>query len=938
MKSLIIPITFFIALIVLFVIIFDQKEFLHNHDNQTIQIEKTTAYNSTASVSSEAEMKFVSMANRRHENETKTDAEEKIATKSTPTEDKPVSEAKSNEIKSIGNKTVAETNPVETKQITEEMQSENVIKQNETETITKPQSHKPVPAAVPILTPEEADILVKRMLNEREEAKKYGLVFYEEGFISSGEKNDSQNDYPYKDVQQTHNWKIVQIDQKTDKTPAAIIHNGIFTINSDIPLEYTFNHPVFEHTMYCYTLGCTANGKGNITISSKGTNRKKKFIIDSRIPVSFAFLLGEGNTFDKDIEPTISFQGDLQIESITLYQRKIRNERTICLGEIEEISTVPDIKKSNYPDCYYTAKLVVKQILDGESVPEDIQLLIPAFLNNKIDPLSERMKVGEFKLSIRPFSSATKEEQEIEQVDEIDSFSFSPYILVNAYSYLIPDLHESAIPILEERNYAFPYKNPINPSLNEKYANDSIEVIRTELLKINNILSSLDNDVNQINSEFQTTWNERSHQYNELNKTTIWAKEQNSYFALPKIWKLIHPKAINDDNLQALKELNLFFKSQGIQFILQIVPDYRDIAALVLNPEFQKYGDQQSALVAKQLLEAGIETQYISDDLVKNAFNYERMFYYPNDFHPDQGATDIMTDRIAHRLKLLGDIFPIQYKKEHFSTEYHDTTYKDNLKWPSNCNIGTHEANTNVQTPHIYYEEKPISRNPQSKILLFGNSFLTNPYSDAYNSYLTSKILYSSQSIPMGGLSPLTALPQLFLTETEKYLKDRIVAILPISISYLVSDASFLNVKQLNNTLEHKAKETMLFSLSPERDGSIIFPYSFSFSQDYPYFEKCISNHTSLAVLSSDKPEISIHLPSSDINSITVNFLPLHKVDATIQLNEKAYKLNQLQFVPNWQTIRYDTNDKLNSLSIKLSLDKSSKNAFVLVGNISGYK
>ena len=190
----------------------------------------------------------------------------------------------------------------------------------------------------------------------------------------------------------------------------------------------------------------------------------------------------------------------------------------------------------------------------------------------------------------------------------------------------------------------------------------------------------------------------------------------------------------------------------------------------------------------------------------------------------------------------------------------------------------------------------------------------------------------------MGGLSPLTALPQLFLTETEKYLKDRIVAILPISISYLVSDASFLNVKQLNNTLEHKAKETMLFSLSPERDGSIIFPYSFSFSQDYPYFEKCISNHTSLAVLSSDKPEISIHLPSSDINSITVNFLPLHKVDATIQLNEKAYKLNQLQFVPNWQTIRYDTNDKLNSLSIKLSLDKSSKNAFVLVGNISGYK
>ena len=358
-----------------------------------------------------------------------------------PAETKTVAEVKPAEIKTVETKSAAETKSVEAKPVVEETKTDNP-------TESKPMGaemseEKTKPAAVPVLTKEQADALVERMKQEEEDAKKRGCVFYEDCFSSARNTNASAN------IQQTDNWSYVQRNDSSNATSLAK-KQDYFTIESEAPLEYSFLEPLLEHTIYTYTLCCSARGEGTIVLSQNGQKEKfKEFSINTKVFETVACVLGDGTSLNKTIVPTISFQGDLQIESITLYQKKIKEQRTICLGSIEDISSVPDITKSDYPDCYYTAKLVVKEILDGTPAPQNIQLLIPAFLDNKIDPLSTIMKKGNWKVSIRPFSLATKEEQEIEQVDEIEAYLYTPYILVAATTSDIPETNASGIPILE---------------------------------------------------------------------------------------------------------------------------------------------------------------------------------------------------------------------------------------------------------------------------------------------------------------------------------------------------------------------------------------------------------------------------------------------------------------------------------------------------------
>lgn len=565
------------------------------------------------------------------------------------------------------------------------------------------QSHsEDKPFAVPVLTPEETVELIEQMKKEREAERERGYIFYNDSFSSVQYASSSLTN-----IQQTTNWRFVFRDEPANPTSIARKDKDYFVVSSATPVKYTFVEPLYENTMYCYTLCCNAKGDGviNITLSQNDGNVHKSFPINSKTFENVVYPLGDGSSLDTGIVPSVEFLGELQVESITLYQKKINEHRTICLGSIESISNVPDIKKSNYPDCYYTAKLVVKDILDGNPAPQKIQLLIPAFLNNKIDPLSKLMKKGNWKVSIRPFSLASEAEQEIEQVDEIESFLLTPYILEAASSASIPELTVSGIPILEGESYVSPFDNPVNPPLPVQFAEDSKREIKNELAKVNSILEQV-KDEEAINAEFQLAWDEKQKQYDSLDSTRIWANEHNSFFALPKKWDFIPSAKITNDNVDAIVELDRLFKANGIQFIIQIVPDYRDIAALVLNPDFQKYGDQRSARVAKELLERGVEVQYISDVMVKNAFNYERLFFYPGDFHPDEGTTDIMTTLMSQRFEMFGDLLPKDLDSELFSKEKRDTGYKDSLKWPKNVDIGSHEAGSNVQVPYVLYNNK----------------------------------------------------------------------------------------------------------------------------------------------------------------------------------------------------------------------------------------
>ena len=631
------------------------------------------------------------------------------------------------------------------------------------------------------------------------------------------------------------------------------------------------------------------------------------------------------------IIPTISFQGNLEVESITLYQRDISNgQRTICLGSIESISGVPDIKKSNYPDCYYTAKFVVKEILDGKPVPRNIQMLIPAFLNKKIDPLSLIMKKGDWKVSIRPFSLASQTEQEIEQVDEIESYPYTPYILVAAIPSRIPEATESGIPILEGETYVSPFDTPVNPPLPDKFVQDTKNAIKKELTKVNELIRQVD-DSARINKEFQLAWDEKQRVYESLDNTMIWAKEQNSFFALPKKWVFIPSARISDGNVDALAALNRLFHASGIQFIIQIVPDYRDIAALVLNPEFQKYGDQRSARAAKQLLERGIEVQYISDEIVKNAFNYERLFFYPKDFHPDEGTIEIMTSLMAKRLNQFDEFLKKDLDPSLFSKENRDTGYRNTLKWPENVDIGNHKAGQNVQVPYILYNKKILDNNPDSKVLIFGNSFTQYPMArNSYISYLAPKILHTCFCRAMGGVSALTVLPQSFLISPETYLKNKRIAILPISISYLTDNYNFLNVAVSDKMLKEREKSKFIVDLPLKKNNTSVFSPSFLFS--FFQLPNYLPQRTSCIDLSKTRLAVSFDIPDGiNPNVARIAVQPLFGYRVSIVINGKTYQLPS-RYDPKWEVLYIGLKGGQRKITIGLEYKSEAK---VLIGDVS---
>ena len=752
---------------------------------------------------------------------------------------------------------------------------------------------------------------------------KSGVVFYEEAFLSI--KNTSVA------IQQTFNWVYVPKDSAAGSS--AKKQNEGFAIQSETPLEYNFVEPLFEHTIYQYTLSCRAKGNGTIVLFQKDGKESKEFLIHSESFETVAFTLGSGFSLNTKIVSAISFQGDLQVESITILQEKLNNERTVCLGIIESISNVPDIEKANYPDCYYTAKFVVKDILDGNPTPQNIQLLIPAFLNNKIDPLSKMMKKGKWKVSIRPFSLATKEEQEIEQVDEIESFLYTPYILVAA-SNEKQIAKISGVPILEGEPYLSPFDNPVNPPLPEQYRETSMRIIEKELAKVNSFLEQTKND-ESLNLDFQMAWNEKQKEYESLDNNLVWAREQNSFFALPKKYDLVSSVKITDENVDSLVEFNRFFQSQGIQFIIQIIPDYYDIAALVLNPSFQKFGDRNSAYVAKRLLERGIEAHYLSDELVKNALKYERMYFYPGNFHPDEGTTDTATSKMAQRLEMFGDTIPKDLDPNLFSRERRDTGFGSRLKWPENVDIGHNEAGSNVQVPYVLYNNEILNSNPSSIILVFGNSFTLEPMTkNAYISYLAEKILHCCSCSAMGGVSALTSFPQRFLSN-PKELKGKLVAVLPISILYLIDKRyTFPNVKIMDNVLKNADKTEFVANLPLKQIDSPIFPTSFNFS--YKFLDQYLPSRTSCVALSEVHSKVTLPIPNNiNAKKVRISIQPLYRYGASILFNGEKCVLPS-RYTPQWEIMDFDIDETNKSITIELDIDNcSSRETKVLIGNVS---
>lgn len=204
---------------------------------------------------------------------------------------------------------------------------------------------------------------------------------------------------------------------------------------------------------------------------------------------------------------------------------------------------------------------------------------------------------------------------------------------------------------------------------------------------------------------------------------------------------------------------------------------------------------------------------------------------------------------------------------------------------------------------------------------------------DAYISYLAPKILHVCSCRLIGGSSALTALPQLFLSSPDKYLKNKFFAVLPISISYLTGDKySFPNVSTLDTLYKNTSKSIYLTDISLRQDEFFTSSHAFVPA----YLHDSLRVHPSASVLSKKHPKVSLMIPdNSKAKTVRISVAPSQEAEVSILVNGLSYHLPS-QFVQKWEYIEHPIDTTTKSLSIELDFDNcSSQSVVALIGSVS---
>jgi len=276
---------------------------------------------------------------------------------------------------------------------------------------------------------------------------------------------------------------------------------------------------------YLLKIDTRGNSKGEIksylcryTTSFKWAGKKSFPDIKINKLGSYYSYLDMSKNFDGGVKLALSIKGDMEISKLALYLVKNADDefQSTIDGEVLEISKVPNVKKTNYPDCYYTAKLRVHNILSGKAVPQVIQLVIPAFYKYKLTALAGIKKSDKIKLRICPFEKISKKAQSIQQADDLALFEFEKYFVFASQTL------KTFSPVLGIVNYSngvkyeSGFEKPINPPISPKAEKARKVAMAKDLKYINIKIKDISGKEEQINKSFNKSWAQTQKKYTAI--------------------------------------------------------------------------------------------------------------------------------------------------------------------------------------------------------------------------------------------------------------------------------------------------------------------------------------------------------------------------------------------------------------------------------------
>ncbi len=500
--------------------------------------------------------------------------------------------------------------------------------------------------------------------------------------------------------------------------------------------------------------------------------------------------------FYPQIRPCFAVGGDVSLRSVSTVG--IEGDEpgiSVAQGVVREVSLPAQLTPENapYPDCMLTARVEIVSIQKGRSIPREILLVYPWFLERRPTRYAGLKRGDRLLMRLRPLDEADSRFKSVQQADTIGNYELEPYLATGMAELRQPLDWTNPVAFKDEEKHVSIYSRRVNPALSEDAMQRRKQAIRAEWNLVNTRLEWISRlNAARINQEFRSAWLERQRQLETIDGRIAWGRVENSYFALPLDYKLQLSFNPDPGQIDALRSINEFLLANGVEFIVQLIPYYYDVAARVFNPDYAGIPDVRMLTVARSLLESDIETMYTFDAFVQSPLQKELLFLYPEDAHPGDGAQELLTDMMAERLSRF-QLRTDDVAAQDFSGKPGRCRYNWNI-WPEGVDIGKHKPGGMMEVEHILYRNLPLSFPEESPVFVVGNSFIQSPMAEgAYSTRLAAKIGRIPSNWYVTSLGPQMTIFPAFARNPEFFLRDRKVVVLPLGIQQLYD---FPNLRQ----------------------------------------------------------------------------------------------------------------------------------------------
>ena len=489
---------------------------------------------------------------------------------------------------------------------------------------------------------------------------------------------------------------------------------------------------------------------------------------------------------------------------------------TVVEGEIIERSELPDPKKSDYPNCRFTAHFDGNAIKSGEPCPKELSLIIEGFEDYRILKRNNAIKAGDKVLcTIVPFERLPEDQQSTQQADDLQLFLLESYYVISIQKIQSydddPFMPKSGLFFSdEETEYISIFEKHINPPIPQDVIEAQNRAIQRDLQKMNSLLNEYNaNKIEEINKRFADVWkNEREKDpdgYNRIGTGIVWRNIDNSFWCLPVKYKILSaPDLLTQESIECFAALKKACETNGVQLIVSLVPNFYVISARVINKEFRDVPDLQTATFVKQLSEIGVETVYSSDAIIQHYNRYPFAFFFPTNTHPSDTTQDVISDILSERLNRYH--FEPTLDHDLFSEKKSPHAYGNEEKYlfPQNCDIGENHVGSAYTCREVLYDGKQIAFSKDAPIIAVGNSFQQTPmfYPDSLPTLLSYKLSIAVDWYRVFSYGPFSDIINQILTRTVFFLKNKKVLIFCVGTEHLRtvnSTGTFLNVVLLDN-------------------------------------------------------------------------------------------------------------------------------------------